>query len=105
MSATDLDGGLNSQIEYSIVSGNQAGAFRIDELSGVIVTNSILDYESTSSYRCAQVHTPPCVSPTEASGKLFFPLSPSLWPSFGHIQIALEIISYFAKVDWIRSGR
>ncbi|XP_006232597.1 protocadherin-23 isoform X2 [Rattus norvegicus] len=50
VSATDLDGGLNSQIEYSIVSGNQAGAFRIDELSGVIVTNSILDYESTSSY-------------------------------------------------------
>ncbi|XP_029393891.1 protocadherin-23 [Mus pahari] len=50
VSATDLDRGLNSQIEYSIVSGNQAGAFRIDELSGVILTNSILDYESTSSY-------------------------------------------------------
>ncbi|GAB1287648.1 Dachsous cadherin-related 2 [Apodemus speciosus] len=50
VSATDLDGGLNSQIEYSIVSGNQAGAFQIDQLSGVIVTKTILDYESSSSY-------------------------------------------------------
>ncbi|NP_001344094.1 protocadherin-23 [Mus musculus] len=50
VSATDLDQGLNSQIEYSIVSGNQAGAFRIDELNGVILTNSILDYESSGSY-------------------------------------------------------
>ncbi|XP_075806754.1 protocadherin-23 [Microtus pennsylvanicus] len=48
--ATDSDGGLNSLIEYSIVSGNQAEAFQIDALSGVITTDSILDYESTHSY-------------------------------------------------------
>ncbi|XP_051013318.1 protocadherin-23 [Acomys russatus] len=48
--ATDLDGGLNSLIEYSIVAGNQAEAFQIDELSGVITTNSMLDYESTHPY-------------------------------------------------------
>ncbi|CAO2612757.1 DCHS2, partial [Lemmus lemmus] len=48
--ATDLDGGLNSAIEYSIISGNQAEVFQIDALSGVITADSILDYESTHSY-------------------------------------------------------
>ncbi|XP_052585979.1 protocadherin-23 [Peromyscus californicus insignis] len=48
--ATDLDGGLNSLLEYSIVSGNQGEAFQIDALSGVITTESSLDYESTHSY-------------------------------------------------------
>jgi hypothetical protein len=102
VSATDLDQGLNSQIEYSIVSGNQAGAFRIDELNGVILTNSILDYESSGSYRCTQVHTHQRtlrkVFPTEPLGKLIFPLLPSLQSTFGHSQIVLEVISYFEKV-------
>ncbi|ERE89900.1 protocadherin-16-like protein [Cricetulus griseus] len=48
--ATDLDGGLNSLIEYSIVSGNPAEVFQIDSMSGVITTDSVLDYESTDSY-------------------------------------------------------
>ncbi|KAL1777596.1 protocadherin-23 isoform X1 [Sigmodon hispidus] len=48
--ATDLDSGLNSQIEYSIISGNQDEAFQIDALSGVITTKSMLDYESTNFY-------------------------------------------------------
>ncbi|XP_074087674.1 protocadherin-23 [Macrotis lagotis] len=48
--AADLDSGLNGQIEYSILSGNQDEAFQIDATSGVIATNTILDYELTNSY-------------------------------------------------------
>ncbi|XP_016278650.2 protocadherin-23 [Monodelphis domestica] len=48
--AADLDSDLNGQIEYSILSGNQDEAFQIDAVSGVIATNTILDYELTSSY-------------------------------------------------------
>ncbi|XP_042637344.1 protocadherin-23 [Orycteropus afer afer] len=48
--ATDPDSGLNGLLEYSILSGNQGDVFQIDAMSGVITTNSILDYESTSSY-------------------------------------------------------
>ncbi|XP_027722594.1 protocadherin-23 [Vombatus ursinus] len=48
--AADLDSGLNGQIEYSILLGNQDGAFHIDAASGVIATNTILDYEETNSY-------------------------------------------------------
>ncbi|KAM8968719.1 protocadherin-23 [Sarcophilus harrisii] len=48
--AVDLDSGLNGQIEYSILSGNQDEAFQIDAVSGVIATNMVLDYELTNSY-------------------------------------------------------
>ncbi|XP_029412632.1 protocadherin-23 isoform X2 [Nannospalax galili] len=48
--ATDLDGGLNGLIQYSIVSGNQGEVFQIDSQSGVVTTSAILDYESTISY-------------------------------------------------------
>ncbi|XP_049761329.1 protocadherin-23 isoform X1 [Elephas maximus indicus] len=48
--AADPDSGLNGLLEYSILSGNQGDAFQIDALSGVITTNTILDYEFTSSY-------------------------------------------------------
>uniref|UniRef100_A0A8C5LC81 Dachsous cadherin related 2 n=1 Tax=Jaculus jaculus TaxID=51337 RepID=A0A8C5LC81_JACJA len=48
--ATDLDGGLNGLVEYSIISGNQDEAFQVDALCGVITTNAILDRESTGSY-------------------------------------------------------
>ncbi|NWI09184.1 PCD23 protein, partial [Crypturellus soui] len=49
--ATDLDSGLNGETEYSIVSGNENGAFLIDSSRGILATNTILDYENTSSYR------------------------------------------------------
>ncbi|XP_006884558.1 PREDICTED: protocadherin-23 [Elephantulus edwardii] len=48
--ATDPDSGFNGLLEYSILSGNLGDEFQIDGLSGVITTNAILDYESTSSY-------------------------------------------------------
>ncbi|XP_043828219.1 protocadherin-23 [Dromiciops gliroides] len=48
--ATDLDSELNGQVEYSILSGNQDEAFQIDAVSGMITTNTVLDYELTNSY-------------------------------------------------------
>uniref|UniRef100_A0A7N5K652 Dachsous cadherin-related 2 n=1 Tax=Ailuropoda melanoleuca TaxID=9646 RepID=A0A7N5K652_AILME len=48
--AADPDSGMNGLPEYSILSGNQGEAFRIDTLSGVITANALLDYELTSSY-------------------------------------------------------
>uniref|UniRef100_A0A4W3IGZ8 Protocadherin-16 n=1 Tax=Callorhinchus milii TaxID=7868 RepID=A0A4W3IGZ8_CALMI len=49
--ASDADSGLNGQIEYSIISGNQNQAFIIDSARGILATNAILDREIISSYR------------------------------------------------------
>ncbi|NXQ92502.1 PCD23 protein, partial [Nyctibius grandis] len=49
--ATDLDSGLNGEIEYSILSGNENAAFLIDSSRGILATNTGLDHENTSSYR------------------------------------------------------
>ncbi|NXI40704.1 PCD23 protein, partial [Galbula dea] len=49
--ATDLDSGLNGEIEYSIFSGNEEAAFLIDPARGILTTNAVLDHENTSSYR------------------------------------------------------
>lgn len=48
--ASDLDEGINSDITYSIRSGNQAGTFTINGTSGVLVTAVTLDFEATESY-------------------------------------------------------
>ncbi|XP_072352111.1 protocadherin-23 [Scyliorhinus torazame] len=49
--ASDADSGLNGQIEYSIISGNQNEAFVIDSARGILTTNAILDREVISAYR------------------------------------------------------
>ncbi|KAM3938474.1 protocadherin-23 [Leptodactylus fuscus] len=49
--ASDADSGLNGQIDYTIVDGNENKAFTIDSRRGVISTNAILDREIKSSYR------------------------------------------------------
>ncbi|XP_066488986.1 protocadherin-23 [Tiliqua scincoides] len=49
--ATDLDSGLNGEIEYLILSGNINDTFLIDSTQGIISTNTILDREGISSYR------------------------------------------------------
>ncbi|NWS16487.1 PCD23 protein, partial [Pachyramphus minor] len=49
--ATDLDSGLNGETEYSILSGNENATFLIDSARGILVTNTVLDHENTSSYR------------------------------------------------------
>ncbi|KFQ39139.1 Protocadherin-23, partial [Mesitornis unicolor] len=49
--ASDLDSGLNGEVEYSILSGNENATFHIDSARGILATNTILDHENTSSYR------------------------------------------------------
>ncbi|KAM9769368.1 protocadherin-23 [Menidia menidia] len=49
--ASDADSGVNGQIEYSIVSGNNNGAFILDSVRGILATNVLLDREITSSYK------------------------------------------------------
>eukprot|EP00794_Sanderia_malayensis_P015994 gene15994-17605_t len=46
--ATDAD--KNTVISYSITSGNQAGTFTIDPVTGVIRLNKTLDFSTKSSY-------------------------------------------------------
>ncbi|XP_063776587.1 protocadherin-23 [Pseudophryne corroboree] len=49
--ATDADSGLNGQVDYTIVDGNENKAFSIDSRWGIISTNAILDREIKASYR------------------------------------------------------
>lgn len=52
--ATDADSGMNGQIEYSIVSGNNNEAFILDSVRGILATNVLLDREITPSYKYAK---------------------------------------------------
>ncbi|KAG9480025.1 hypothetical protein GDO78_011832, partial [Eleutherodactylus coqui] len=49
--ASDADSGLNGQIDYSIVDGNENKVFMLDSRRGILSTNAILDREIKSSYR------------------------------------------------------
>ncbi|XP_053922020.1 protocadherin-23 [Cuculus canorus] len=49
--ATDLDSGMNGEIEYLIISGNENSTFLIDSTRGILATNAVLDHESSSYYR------------------------------------------------------
>nr|XP_020469983.1 protocadherin-23 isoform X2 [Monopterus albus] len=49
--ASDADSGMNRQIEYTIVSGNQNEAFILDSVRGILATNVLLDREITPSYK------------------------------------------------------
>ncbi|XP_019389882.1 PREDICTED: protocadherin-23 [Crocodylus porosus] len=49
--ATDLDSGLNGEIEYSVLSGNENKLFLIDSAQGILAANAILNHEDISSYR------------------------------------------------------
>ncbi|KAK0145976.1 Cadherin EGF LAG seven-pass G-type receptor 1 [Merluccius polli] len=49
--ATDRDQGANSQVHYSIVSGNVKGQFHIHAPTGAIDVVSPLDYEAMREYR------------------------------------------------------
>lgn len=48
--ATDCDIGLNKKVKYSITSGNQDGAFRIEPSSGIIRVQGFLDFEKKQVY-------------------------------------------------------
>ncbi|MCI4394856.1 hypothetical protein PGIGA_G00173570 [Pangasianodon gigas] len=49
--AVDADSGMNGQIDYSIVDGNQNNAFMIDSVRGILATSAVLDREIISSYK------------------------------------------------------
>ncbi|NXE75272.1 PCD23 protein, partial [Cochlearius cochlearius] len=59
--ATDLDSGLNGETEYSILSGNENATFLIDSARGILATNTVLDHESTSSYRFVEMASSHCL--------------------------------------------
>ncbi|XP_037498235.1 protocadherin-like wing polarity protein stan isoform X1 [Rhipicephalus sanguineus] len=51
ISATDSDLGLNGQIRYTFLGGNDgSGAFGVDPTSGIIRTNRVLDRETLAVY-------------------------------------------------------
>ena len=49
VTATDIDSGINAQLNYSITSGNQGNKFSINN-KGDVRTNQELDYEVQQSY-------------------------------------------------------
>lgn len=48
--ATDPDLGVNSEVRYSIVSGNRRDTFHIDVVTGVLYLHKRLDFEDISAY-------------------------------------------------------
>ena len=51
VAAYDEDEGLNSIIQYSLIGGNTANQFSVDEDSGDITVTKQLDHETTKTYR------------------------------------------------------
>ncbi|XP_032890362.1 protocadherin-15, partial [Amblyraja radiata] len=47
---TVLAAAINQTVVYSIIAGNDAGVFKINNRTGVITTNKTLDYESIKDY-------------------------------------------------------
>ncbi|KAK2897019.1 hypothetical protein Q8A67_011507 [Cirrhinus molitorella] len=45
-----LAAAVNTTVFYSIVSGNEGGEFVVNNRTGIIYTNKLLDYESVTSY-------------------------------------------------------
>ncbi len=50
MASQDDDEGINGEVSYEIVSGNEKGKFKIDPESGRIAVKSELDYEEAKQY-------------------------------------------------------
>lgn len=48
--ATDPDLGVNSEVRYSIVSGNRRDTFHMDSVTGVLYLHKRLDFEDINSY-------------------------------------------------------
>ncbi len=48
--AASKDTGINADITYSLVGGNEHRRFRIDSKTGVVLVNSELDFEKSSGY-------------------------------------------------------
>ena len=64
LAASDRDTGVNGDVSYAIVSGNEAGLFSIDSNKGIVSSKS-LDYEKEQIHRLtvrASDHGDPCRS-------------------------------------------
>lgn len=48
--ATSKDTGINAEISYSIIGGNELRKFKINQKSGVIMVDSVLDHEKAQTY-------------------------------------------------------
>ncbi|CAG0909053.1 unnamed protein product, partial [Cyprideis torosa] len=48
--ATSLDAGLNAEIEYSIIGGNEHRRFTINKKTGAVIVAEPLDYERAHEY-------------------------------------------------------
>jgi len=51
VSASDQDKGPNGQLRYNISRGNEKGRFAINPLTGAVVINKSLDYDTKKEYR------------------------------------------------------
>ena len=50
LNASDADSGINGQVTFSIVNGNEDSAFTLDSEAGTISLSGQLDRETTASY-------------------------------------------------------
>jgi len=58
MNATDKDTGVNAQLKFTIISGNDDGTFELNETSGELFTAKSLDYdEEPKSYKVRENRT------------------------------------------------
>ena len=58
MNATDKDTGVNAQLKFTIISGNDDGTFELNETSGELFTAKSLDYdEEPKSYKVRKNRT------------------------------------------------
>jgi len=48
--ATSRDTGVNAEISYSIVGGNEQGKFSVDSVSGILTIEEELDFEAVKEY-------------------------------------------------------
>ena len=64
MQCNDSDSGLNGEVTYSIVAGNQEGKFQINATSGQVALASVLDYDNNNTQlynltiECQEVEPP-----------------------------------------------
>ncbi|KAI5739538.1 hypothetical protein M8J77_020494 [Diaphorina citri] len=66
VTATSLDTGVNAQVTYAIIGGNEHGKFFIDTQTGVISIADVLDFEKAREYlltiQATDLGTPPLYS-------------------------------------------
>lgn len=93
VTATSLDSGLNAEIEYSIVGGNEHGKFAIDKKSGAITIMIPLDYERAHEFLLTVQGTDLGIPPLSSQATVNITVldSNDNAPSFSEISYSAEI--------------